>query len=195
MQGFVEATRRDGSFTYSQYDGIFGLGYSALAVNGVTPPLYNMYYQGLIRKPIVSFYLNRNGTGTGGSEIVFGGSDPNLYKSAFVYAPVVNAGFWKLRLDQIIVGNSGSMCSYGCLAIVDTGTSLIAGPPNEIAALHQLLGAKINNDLQETIFDCATISKLPIISFVVSNTQLYLLPEDYIIKVSTYISYKNMILI
>ena len=35
------------------------------------------------------------------------------------------------------------MCSGGCPGIVDTGTSLIAGPPNDIAALAANIGANL----------------------------------------------------
>lgn len=46
-------------FTFARFDGILGLGFPTLAVDGVQPPLDAMVEQGLLEKPIFSFYLNR----------------------------------------------------------------------------------------------------------------------------------------
>lgn len=46
-------------FTLAHFDGILGLGFPSLAVDGVQPPLDAMVEQGLLQKPIFSFYLNR----------------------------------------------------------------------------------------------------------------------------------------
>ena len=53
-----------------------------------------------------------------------------------------------------------SMCSSGCEAIADTGTSLIIGPTLDINLLNSQIGAK--PDLYgNIILDCAAISSLP----------------------------------
>lgn len=46
-------------FAFSHFDGILGLGFPTLAVDGVQPPLDALVEQGLLEKPIFSFYLNR----------------------------------------------------------------------------------------------------------------------------------------
>lgn len=46
-------------FTFASFDGIFGLGFPILAVDRVPPPLDVLVEQGLLEKPVFSFYLNR----------------------------------------------------------------------------------------------------------------------------------------
>lgn len=46
-------------FTFAHFDGILGLGFPVLAVGGVQPPLDRLVDQGLLDKPVFSFYLNR----------------------------------------------------------------------------------------------------------------------------------------
>lgn len=141
-QTFAEATKEPGlAFLTARFDGILGMGFPEIAVDQVTPPFVNMVEQELVAKPVFSFWLNRKQGGEEGGELVLGGVDKKHYVGKHVWVPVTKRGYWQFKMDSLTVSNS-TFCDGGCAAIADTGTSLIAGPTEEVNKLNQVIGAQ-----------------------------------------------------
>ncbi|CAM6087739.1 unnamed protein product [Calypogeia fissa] len=143
-QVFAEATKEPGiTFLAAKFDGILGLGFKEISVNRVTPPWYNMVDQGLVKEWVFSFWLNRDASDEdNGGELVFGGSDPKHFKGEHLYTPVTRKGYWQFNMGDVLVdGQSTGFCAEGCAAIVDSGTSLLAGPSGIISEINEAIGA------------------------------------------------------
>ncbi|XP_010271045.1 PREDICTED: cyprosin-like [Nelumbo nucifera] len=142
-QTFAEVTReRSLTLLMAEFDGIMGLGFQEKSAGNVLPIWYSMGEQGLLRDKVFSFWFNRNTEAEKAGEIIFGGVDPKHFKGKHTYIPVAQKGFWQVEMgDFLIGGRSTEICKGGCTAIVDSGTSLIAGPPEIVAQINHAIGA------------------------------------------------------
>ncbi|KAG2452196.1 hypothetical protein HYH02_003227 [Chlamydomonas schloesseri] len=142
-QGFAEAINEPGlTFVAAKFDGILGMGFPAIAVKHVPPPFTRLVEGGELAAPVFSFWLNRDPAAPNGGELVLGGIDEAHFSGEHTWVPVTRQGYWQFNMDGLDLGpGSQKMCAKGCAAIADTGTSLIAGPSDEVAALNHAIGA------------------------------------------------------
>ncbi|XP_049713979.1 cathepsin E [Elephas maximus indicus] len=177
-QQFGESVKEPGqTFVDSAFDGILGLGYPSLAVGGVTPVFDNMMAQNLVDLPMFSVYMSSDPAGGMGSELIFGGYDHSHFSGSLNWVPVTKQGYWQIALDNIQVGGTVMFCSEGCQAIVDTGTSLITGPSNNIKQLQRAIGAEPENG--EYAVECVNLNVMPDVTFTINGVSYTLSPTAY----------------
>uniref|UniRef100_A0A673IQA4 Cathepsin D n=1 Tax=Sinocyclocheilus rhinocerous TaxID=307959 RepID=A0A673IQA4_9TELE len=185
-QIFGEAIKQPGvAFIAAKFDGILGMAYPRISVDGVPPVFDMMMSQKKVEKNIFSFYLNRNPDTQPGGELLLGGTDPKYYTGDFNYVAISRQAYFALCLCvcSMSIGSELTLCKGGCEAIVDTGTSLITGPAAEIKALQKAIGA-IPLIQGEYMVDCKKVPTLPTISFVLGGKTYSLTGEQYILKES-----------
>lgn len=183
-QIFGEATKQPGVvFIAAKFDGILGMGYPLISVNHVLPVFDNLMKQKLVEKNIFSFYLNRDPAGQPGGELMLGGTDSRYYHGELSYLNVTRKAYWQVHMDQLEVGSGLTLCKGGCEAIVDTGTSLLVGPVDEVKELQKAIGA-VPLIQGEYMIPCEKVSSLPTVTFKLGGQNYELHPDKYILKVS-----------
>jgi len=141
-----------------------------------------MYLEGLLAAFEFGVYLS-NTPGGLGSGITFGGRDTTKFNQPFVWADVILPSYWLVGNDNIYVNGTlvyHCFLSY-CPAVIDTGTSIIVGPPYILDPLIKAIGPVKS--------DCSNLKTLPTIAFnmggVTGGAMLPLEPMYYVLKVET----------
>merc|ERR1712141_830626 len=117
---------------------------------------------------------------------LLGGSDPAHYVAPFNYVNVTRKGYWQFAMDGMKV-KSTVLCKGGCQAISDTGTSLIAGPLEDVNKLQKLIGGTLVGPGEYQV-PCNTIDSLPQIAFTIGGKTYTLEGKDYILKINAMVS-------
>ncbi|XP_051911732.1 nothepsin [Hippocampus zosterae] len=183
-QEFGESVYEPGStFVLARFDGVLGMAYPSLAEILGKPVFDSVMARNSLDQPVFSFYLSRKSGGgrEADGELLLGGTDEALYDGPITWLPVTAKGYWQILMDSVSVQGVGSFCPRGCQAIVDTGTSLIAGPAAHILALQELIGATPTG-IGEFFIDCARLSSLPHVTFVLGGNEFTLTAEQYVRK-------------
>ncbi|XP_010901450.1 napsin-A [Esox lucius] len=183
-QQFGEAVKQPGiTFAVARFDGVLGLGYPSISVAKVTPVFDTAMSAKLLPQNIFSFYISRDPLAAVGGELMLGGTDQVYYTGDLHYVNVTRKAYWQIEMSGVEVGNQLTLCKDGCQAIVDTGTSLIVGPAEEVRALHKAIGA-LPLLMGEYWINCKKIPSLPVIAFNLGGKMFNLTGEDYVLQES-----------
>ncbi|NWY07310.1 PEPA protein, partial [Nothoprocta ornata] len=166
-----------GSFLYYMpFDGFLGLAFPSISSSNATPVFDNMMSQGLVSQNLFSIYLSPN---ENGSFVMFGGIDDAYFSGNLSWIPLSSETYWQVKVDSITMYGRPIACPYGCQGIVDSGTSLLAGPPAGIGNIQYELGAAQAKNGSYMV-NCGFISRLPDIIFIINGIPFPLPPQAYI---------------
>lgn len=175
---FAEVSNTGGmgpAYYLAKFDGILGLGWDSIVVGGGPTLFHALADSGQLEEPVFAFYL----TGTNGKpgELVLGGVDEDHYTGNFNTIPLSSLTYWAVGLGGIKVG--GKSVSRTTKAIIDSGTSLLAGPSAEVKKIAALVGAKPMM-MGEYSIDCN--AQAPPIAFNLGGVDYELELKDYVIN-------------
>ncbi|KAJ2743389.1 hypothetical protein GGI20_003774 [Coemansia sp. BCRC 34301] len=195
-QSFALTSLEDKTFDMprSQFDGLFGLGFTGGAEGGVEAPVDTMLRENILQEPLfgVKLYSSNN---KGNGEITFGAYD-RRYREKLTWLDVYGDYFWATTMEGIFYGDEPANYLYGAdrinnltntmtaqqkarasrKALLDTGSSLIYGDPLSLAAMSTRIGA---NPLTGEI-PCSAVASLKPFHFVMGGKPFSMNPNEYI---------------
>ncbi len=169
--GFGEIEKVKGAaFYFSEMSGILGLAYDSISVDRLptfieSSDLANKSFSFMLKNNPDESYMTIPGYD---EELV------NKHNAKFNFHKVAEKMYYSLNLDSIKKGTS-TVDSTGYYAVIDSGTSLIAGPKKLIDPIIE--GITVNEN-------CRLNNNLPDITFTMDGIDYVLTPDDYIVEVS-----------
>jgi len=164
--GWALVTPSGSSMAFAAWGG------ESISVDGVQTPLQALVASGELTEPVFAFFLGDNAAG----QLLLGGVDESHYTGDFFYVPLQDTSYWQVALDGLKL-NDASIGSTP-FAIVDSGTSLMAGPTADVKAIADALSLKSVLG-KEYMVDC---SKEYTITFTVNSKDFVLDQTDMILQ-------------
>jgi len=166
-------------FRTFDFDGVLGLGLDSLAVHPEFSLFGQMVKQHKLPHDRFAYFVSRDDSVA--SEISIGGHSPARMASDFQWVPVhkPELGFWQMKVKSVsVAGETVPLCDQGgCVAIADTGTSLIGAPRQATQRLHWLLARKVPDNPSE--IDCTGFPGPDLVFEMDNGVNITVGPEFY----------------
>ncbi|CBZ52503.1 Renin, related [Neospora caninum Liverpool] len=162
------------AFFFGKFDGILGMGFPALATNGLKPFMQVAVEQNVVKNWIFAFYLG-SANGVDG-ELAIGGVDEERFIGDINFSKVVDSRYW--MIDTKGLKSNGDLVAPTTKMIIDSGTSLIAGPLDEVKRIANMMGAFAVPLMPEGTFFISCDKEK-----VLRDLQLEVEGQDYPIKI------------
>jgi hypothetical protein len=188
--GFGVATKLAAFFADQPMDGILGLAFQDLAVDKIKPPVQTMIDNKQLPNPLFTVWMKEtHAENETGGEITLGDYDTTHCASHIDWVPLSKALYYQVTLQGVRVGASQAFGeelvlqptdAKGSEAISDTGTSLIAGPQEQIQQIADKLGGKLDQQQGVYIVDCNTAKTLPDVIFTLDGKDYPVTAKNYV---------------
>ncbi|KAE9548554.1 hypothetical protein FO519_008236 [Halicephalobus sp. NKZ332] len=166
-------------FGYQPVDGILGLGWPALAVDNVVPPIQNALPQ--LDQQLFTVWLDRKvkiSMGGNAGLITYGALDAKNCDASPAYTKLSSLTYWQFPIDSYTVGSYSNAKS--AQVISDTGTSWLGGPDSDINGLISATNAQY--DFINGIYTVpCTATGLPDIVFTISGKKYPIPQVEYVL--------------
>ncbi|KAJ7612659.1 acid protease [Roridomyces roridus] len=131
-------TTLSSSFSGDPIDGILGLAFPAISNLNENPFFVTANDQGETDANTFGFFL-----ASSGSELYLGGTDEDKYDGDIEFNGVDSStGFWQTTGAKVTVGGSTAVSNFD--AVIDSGTTLVYGPPADMKKLYaKVSGSKV----------------------------------------------------
>ncbi|KAI0852101.1 aspartic peptidase domain-containing protein [Daldinia vernicosa] len=130
-------------FSQFPFEGILGLS----MVDGTW--LTHLKDAKLIDSNVFGIALNRKADGVNDGEVAFGAPNKAKYTGDISYTGLKSGNSWAIPMDDVLFGGNSAGVK-GRLAYIDTGTTFVFGPPDDVAALYKLIPGSKTIDKGET---------------------------------------------
>lgn len=171
--GIADTTSAD--FTSFPMDGILGLSQA----EGETPNfLDTLVATKDLKSNIFGISINRAADGPNDGEINLGAPDKSKFSGSLGYNAVNSSGGgdWAISMDD--VGFDGNLAGItGRLAYIDTGTSYVFAPAEDVATFHKLIPGSGTSDSVTYSVPCTTTTT---VEFVFGGVSYSVLAKDWV---------------
>lgn len=168
------------AYALGHFDGILGMAFNSISIDGIPTVFNNMETEGLVDSTQFAFYLSATDGSQG--ELTLGGYDSNHFEGDLFWVPLTSETYWETKLDDLQLG-SKSMTN-ATKVVLDTGTSILAGPSAEVAAIAAAVGATpFPLRPSEYTIDCSKVPTLPVLSVTIGGRSFTFAGSEYTLNV------------
>jgi len=151
--------------------GLVGLAFKSISQDSDEPLLDYIYNAGFIPSNSFGMYLSTSSSGIRQGQLTLGGVDRKLFTGQLVYTPITDDQWYVININGISIQGQNVATATG--AIVDSGTSCLAGPPSAVNTIMNSINIGS---------DCSGLSTAPNITVNIAGTNFVMNPMDYTLQ-------------